>query len=96
MDLDIRKSTETAKTGAKSETVVLMLGTKALSLSEYSGTANDLVKKEENIPSHKEHLDVLDPELEKLLQTDPSKGLTDAEVTERLEKFGRNGNNSLQ
>lgn len=36
-------------------------------------------------------LEEIEPELEKLLQTDPLKGLTDAEAAERLEKFGRNG-----
>ncbi len=33
----------------------------------------------------------IDVELEKLLQTSPSQGLTDKEVEERLAKFGRNG-----
>ncbi|KAJ3032463.1 hypothetical protein HDV00_007511 [Rhizophlyctis rosea] len=40
--------------------------------------------------AHVEVTDALDEELEKLLKTDPSKGLTDAEVQERLTTFGRN------
>lgn len=32
-----------------------------------------------------------DPDYEALLQTDPSKGLSDAQVTERLARFGPNG-----
>jgi hypothetical protein len=32
----------------------------------------------------------LDAELEKLLQTDTSKGLTDQEVADRLIQFGKN------
>ncbi|KAI8902417.1 hypothetical protein BC833DRAFT_616706 [Globomyces pollinis-pini] len=47
-------------------------------------------KKEFVEPEHKETVEVLDPELEKLIQTDPSKGLTDAEASERLVQFGRN------
>ncbi|RKO83329.1 E1-E2 ATPase-domain-containing protein, partial [Blyttiomyces helicus] len=39
---------------------------------------------------HVEVTDELEPELEALLHTDISKGLTDAEVDERLLKFGRN------
>ncbi|KAJ3272789.1 hypothetical protein HDV01_005217, partial [Terramyces sp. JEL0728] len=35
-------------------------------------------------------LEEIEPELEKLLQTDPSKGLTDAEADERLAAFGKN------
>jgi len=39
---------------------------------------------------HVEVTEELDPELEKLLQTEPLKGLTDAEVEERIAKFGKN------
>ncbi|KAL2913885.1 hypothetical protein HK105_206619 [Polyrhizophydium stewartii] len=39
---------------------------------------------------HVEVADAIDAELEQLLQTDPLKGLTDAEVQERLAKFGKN------
>ncbi|KAI8372448.1 plasma-membrane proton-efflux P-type ATPase [Blakeslea trispora] len=39
---------------------------------------------------HVEHEDEISPELELLLHTDPSTGLTSAEVAERLEKFGPN------
>jgi H+-transporting ATPase len=46
------------------------------------------VKMEEHI--HVEVEDAIDPELEKLLHTDPLKGLTDAEVQERLVQFGPN------
>lgn len=35
--------------------------------------------------------DELDPELEAQLQTEPLKGLTDAEVEERLIQWGHNG-----
>ncbi len=48
---------------------------------------------------HEEHIEVtddIDPELEKLLQTDTSHGLTDDQVQERLETFGKNGNLFLQ
>lgn len=43
---------------------------------------------------HEEHIEVtddIDPELEKLLQTDTSSGLSDGQVQERLEMFGKNG-----
>ena len=33
----------------------------------------------------------IDSELEEYLQTDPRKGLSDGEVSFRLQKFGRNG-----
>ncbi|OZJ02639.1 hypothetical protein BZG36_04166 [Bifiguratus adelaidae] len=39
---------------------------------------------------HHEHTDEISPELEAFLHTDPTKGLTSAEVAERLEKFGPN------
>ncbi|KAJ3250298.1 hypothetical protein HK103_003638, partial [Boothiomyces macroporosus] len=39
---------------------------------------------------HKEVADEIDAEYEKLLQTDPSKGLSDEEAAARLEKFGPN------
>ena len=53
-----------------------------------------LANKEDTVVAEEaqEVTDVLDPEYEKLLQTDPSKGLTDKQVAERLEKFGPNGN----
>lgn len=35
--------------------------------------------------------DHLDPEYEMLLKTDPSKGLSDAEIEDRLRRFGPNG-----
>ncbi|KAJ3267654.1 hypothetical protein HDV01_004521 [Terramyces sp. JEL0728] len=46
-------------------------------------------KEKEN---HDPHADVIDEEVLKLIQTDPKHGLTDAEVEERLAKWGRNGN----
>ncbi|KAK9692883.1 hypothetical protein K7432_014154 [Basidiobolus ranarum] len=39
---------------------------------------------------HQEMAEEISPELEALLHTDPSKGLTSAEVTQRVEQFGRN------
>lgn len=39
---------------------------------------------------HHEHLEEISPELEVLLHTDPLQGLSDDEVTRRLETFGRN------
>lgn len=39
---------------------------------------------------HHEHKDEVSPELETLLQTDPTKGLTDAEVDERRAQWGAN------
>ncbi|KAG0080239.1 hypothetical protein BGZ93_002996, partial [Podila epicladia] len=39
---------------------------------------------------HHEHKDEISPELEALLQTDPTKGLTSAEAAERLARFGLN------
>jgi H+-transporting ATPase len=39
---------------------------------------------------HIEHEDDIPPELELLLHTDPSSGLTNAEIEERLQKFGPN------
>lgn len=39
---------------------------------------------------HHEHVDEISPELEALLHTDPLKGLTSAEVAERITRFGRN------
>ena len=53
-----------------------------------------LANKEDTVVAEEsqEVTDLLDPEYEKLLQTDPSKGLTDKQVAERLEKFGPNGN----
>ncbi|KFH67593.1 hypothetical protein MVEG_06325 [Podila verticillata NRRL 6337] len=39
---------------------------------------------------HHEHKDEISPELEALLQTDPTKGLTTAEAAERLARFGPN------
>ncbi|RUP43095.1 hypothetical protein BC936DRAFT_137620 [Jimgerdemannia flammicorona] len=39
---------------------------------------------------HKSHEDEIPPELEELLHTDPGKGLTSAEVADRLVQFGRN------
>eukprot|EP00842_Homolaphlyctis_polyrhiza_P001220 jgi/Hompol1/2099/HPOL_002181-RA len=44
----------------------------------------------EDVHVHVEVADAIDAELEALLGTDPSKGLTDAEVSERLAKFGKN------
>ena len=37
------------------------------------------------------HEDSIDADTMKLIQTNPSVGLTDAEVTERLNRFGPNG-----
>ncbi|ORX92534.1 plasma-membrane proton-e [Basidiobolus meristosporus CBS 931.73] len=39
---------------------------------------------------HQEMAEEIPPELEALLHTDPAKGLTSAEVAQRLEQFGRN------
>ena len=39
---------------------------------------------------HHEHKDEISTELEALLHTDPSQGLTDQEVEERVVQFGRN------
>ncbi|KAF9400467.1 hypothetical protein BGX21_004243 [Mortierella sp. AD011] len=39
---------------------------------------------------HHEHVEEISPELEALLHTDPLKGLTDDEVEQRREAFGRN------
>ncbi len=41
--------------------------------------------------AHVEVTDELDAELEALLQTNPSEGLTDEDAKARLEKFGLNG-----
>ena len=41
---------------------------------------------------HHEQSDCFDEELEEYLRTDPSHGLTDLEVEERLLTFGKNGN----
>jgi uncharacterized protein YfdQ (DUF2303 family) len=41
--------------------------------------------------SNKETNDAMNAEYEIMLQTDPSQGLTDKQVEERLETFGRNG-----
>lgn len=41
---------------------------------------------------HVEHVEELDEELEKYLQTPILEGLSDEEVKRRVEKFGRNGN----
>jgi hypothetical protein len=49
--------------------------------------SKDKLEREE----HVEIIDELDAELEKLLQTNPLEGLTDAQVAERLQHFGRNG-----
>ncbi|KAJ3416895.1 hypothetical protein HDV05_007953 [Chytridiales sp. JEL 0842] len=48
----------------------------------------EAVKMEEHV--HVEVEDAIDPELEKLLHTEPLQGLTDEEVAERLAKFGPN------
>jgi len=39
---------------------------------------------------HESHEDEISPELEELLHTDPSKGLNEQEIAERLARFGRN------
>lgn len=41
--------------------------------------------------THVDIADELDPALEEIIRTDPQRGLTDAEVQERLVKFGKNG-----
>jgi hypothetical protein len=38
-----------------------------------------------------EVVDILEPELEALLKTEPMAGLTDKEVNDRLAQFGKNG-----
>lgn len=53
--------------------------------------ASDAAGKQPAAEEHVEITDELDAELEKLLQTPPLEGLTDAQVNERIEKFGRNG-----
>ncbi|KAJ3271173.1 hypothetical protein HK104_004732, partial [Borealophlyctis nickersoniae] len=47
-------------------------------------------EKDHDEEAHVEVVEELDEELEKLLQTPPLEGLTDAQAAERLEKFGRN------
>ncbi|KAI8096835.1 plasma-membrane proton-efflux P-type ATPase [Halteromyces radiatus] len=53
---------------------------------------NEKAGKEEEFEEqeHIEHEDEISPELEALLHTDPSIGLTSAEVQERLQQFGHN------
>jgi hypothetical protein len=48
---------------------------------------SSVLEKEE----HVEITDELDAELEKLLHTNPSEGLSTAQAEERLQHFGRNG-----
>lgn len=71
-------------------------------MSGSNGAASDMekVKYDEKVVSV-EHVndnegnhviaEAFDPEFEKLLHTNPAKGLTDAEVSERLARFGPNG-----
>ncbi|ORY05772.1 plasma-membrane proton-e [Basidiobolus meristosporus CBS 931.73] len=53
-------------------------------------TANEEKKVQLEEHAHQEMAEEISPELEAFLHTDPSKGLTTAEVTERLAKFGPN------
>ncbi|CAG8647776.1 7976_t:CDS:2 [Ambispora gerdemannii] len=63
-------------------------------ITELSEKKAEEIQKVGNVElEHHEHVQVSDdipPELEELLHTDPSKGLTTAEAQARLEKFGRN------
>ena len=54
---------------------------------EKSGKGGELLVEEQE---HHEHKDQISPELEVLLHTDPTQGLTDLEVEERLAQFGPN------
>ncbi|KAL2919598.1 hypothetical protein HK105_200510 [Polyrhizophydium stewartii] len=60
-------------------------------MSHAGGGGGDDQKKESKADDvHIEVTDQIDPELEKLLQTVPTKGLSDQEAEERLAMFGRN------
>lgn len=67
-------------------------------LSRFLPSASTQPEVEEHHPpkpevaEHTEKEEVLDLELEALIQTAPSVGLTDSEASLRLEKFGPNGN----
>lgn len=54
-------------------------------------TSKPLKKKNQKYEDQKGSNDHLDPEYEKLMHTDISKGLTTEEIEKRLERFGRNG-----
>ncbi|KAF8939562.1 H(+)-ATPase [Dissophora ornata] len=54
---------------------------------EKSGKGGELQVEEQE---HHEHKDQISPELEALLHTDPTQGLSDQEVEERLAQFGPN------
>ncbi|KAK9692884.1 hypothetical protein K7432_014155 [Basidiobolus ranarum] len=53
-------------------------------------SANDEKKAQLEEHAHQEMAEEISPELEALLHTDPSKGLTSAEITQRLQQFGPN------
>ncbi|KAF9571289.1 hypothetical protein EC968_000785 [Mortierella alpina] len=59
-------------------------------MSEKIEEAHTKGKLEVEEAEHHEHKDEISPELEALLQTDPTHGLTTAEATARLERFGPN------
>lgn len=62
--------------------------------TEFKAVEKPIDEKKEDVQfeehEHVEHEDEISPELELLLHTDPSTGLTDAEVSERTAKFGLN------
>jgi plasma-membrane proton-efflux P-type ATPase len=67
---------------------------KVVEVKSYTTTSKEEEKKDGQVQfeehEHVEHEDEISPELELLLHTDPSTGLTGAEVAERVEKFGLN------
>jgi H+-transporting ATPase len=75
----------------KRETSITKIETEKSRLMETTPTSNK-VKITESEETHVNAGDVIDEELEKLIQTDPSQGLSTALVAERLELFGYNGN----
>ncbi|CAO3650557.1 unnamed protein product [Mucor hiemalis] len=66
---------------------VEMIEEKIITKTEYEEKKEELQFEDHE---HVEHEDEISPELELLLHTDPSQGLTKAEHAERMEKFGPN------
>ncbi|KAI8809307.1 hypothetical protein BJ742DRAFT_805824 [Cladochytrium replicatum] len=64
--------------------------TEEVELAAASSSAAAAAKHDKDEEVHVEVTEELDPELEKLLQTEPLQGLSDAEVNERLAQFGHN------
>ncbi|KAJ2955683.1 hypothetical protein NQZ79_g8349 [Umbelopsis isabellina] len=65
--------------------------------NEIAETSKQVELDEENVGNvqleeevHQQHEDSISPELEAVIQTDPSKGLTTSEIEERLIRFGKN------